>query len=252
MAFIDRNGVKIYYEVHGDAGTAILLTHGYSESGAMWEDQIEALSSRYRLILWDMRGHGRSDYPDDLSEYSEAKTIGDIEAILNAEGIDAAVIGGMSLGGYMSLAFYRAHPERVKALIIVDAGPGLRDDQAREKWNQWALNCADQLRTKGFDFLREIGDRSGYAEHRSVSGLINAAIGMLTQKGPEVIDMLPDIAVPTLLIVGEHDEPFLNATAYMEKKIPDARRFVFPDAGHVANVDQAELFNRTVIEFVGN
>jgi len=250
MANLHRYGVNIYYEVHGDAGPAILLTHGYTESGAMWKDQFEALSSSYRLIVWDMRGHGRTDYPEDLAAYSEENTVEDMKAILDAEHVDAAVIGGMSLGGYMSLAFYRRYPERVKALVLVDTGPGMKNDQARKEWNQWALDCAEQFREAGLGYLDIIGERSGYTEHRSAAGLVNAAIGMLTQKGPEVINSLPGIAVPTLLIVGENDTPFLQATEYMEQKIPNAKRLVFPDAGHVANVDQAGLFNRSVLEFL--
>lgn len=252
MATIERDGVRIFYEVYGDTGPAILLTHGFTESGAMWREQVEALSAAHRLIVWDMRGHGRSDYPEDPDAYSEAHTVDDIKAILDEEGIDTAVIGGMSLGGYMSLAFNLRYPERVSALILVDTGPGMKSDQARADWNRWALNCAEQLREKGLDYLDVIGDRSGFSEHRSAAGLINVAIGMLTQKGPEVINSLPDIAVPTLLIVGENDEPFLQAMEYMEQKIPDARRLVFPNAGHVANVDRADLFNSAVLEFLSN
>ncbi|WP_163467743.1 alpha/beta fold hydrolase, partial [Klebsiella michiganensis] len=88
----------------------LILTHGYSSTSAMWQGQIEALSKRHKLILWDMRGHGQSDYPDDPDAYSEALTVGDIAALLDAAGADTAVVGGLSLGGYMSLAFHRAHP----------------------------------------------------------------------------------------------------------------------------------------------
>src|SRR5271170_580261 len=71
---LNRDGVEIYYEVHG-SGPPLLLTHGYSSTSAMWQGQIEALSKRHRLVLWDMRGHGRSDYPQDPAAYSEALTI---------------------------------------------------------------------------------------------------------------------------------------------------------------------------------
>src|SRR6202012_2069421 len=99
---------------------------------------IEPLSRKHKLILWDMRGHGQSDYPDDPSAYSEALTVGDIEALLDKAGADKAIVGGLSLGGYMSLAFYRAHPERVRALLIIDTGPGFRKDSARDQWNRTA------------------------------------------------------------------------------------------------------------------
>ncbi|WP_163609139.1 alpha/beta fold hydrolase, partial [Klebsiella pneumoniae] len=89
----------------------------------------------YKLILWDMRGHGQSDYPDDPGAYSEALTVGDMAAILDAVGARRAIIGGLSLGGYMSLAFHRAYPDRTRALLIIDTDPGFKKDDARQAWN---------------------------------------------------------------------------------------------------------------------
>src|SRR5882757_3752929 len=112
MPKINRDGVNIHYEVHG-SGPPLLLTHGYSSTSGMWQGQIEALSKHHKLVLWDMRGHGQSDYPDDPAAYSEALTVADMAALLDQAGAKRAIIGGLSLGGYMSLAFYRAHPERI-------------------------------------------------------------------------------------------------------------------------------------------
>src|ERR1700722_3796050 len=117
MARLDRDGVAIHYEVHGQ-GTAILLSHGYSATCRMWDGQIAALSDRYQVIAWDMRGHGQSDYPADPAAYSESATVEDMAAILSACGIRRAVIGGLSLGGYMSLAFHRAPPTMTRGLVI--------------------------------------------------------------------------------------------------------------------------------------
>src|SRR6201990_1277829 len=134
MPKIDRNGVRIYYEVHGD-GPPLILTHGYSSTSAMWQGQIAAFSRHHKLVTWDMRGHGQSDYPDDPAAYSEPATVADMLAILDEVGAEKAIVGGLSLGGYMSLAFHLAHPERVKALLIIDTGPGYRNDEARDGWN---------------------------------------------------------------------------------------------------------------------
>ena len=126
MAFLQRGSVKLYYEIHGDMGPFIVLTHGFSATSQMWRGQIDALSKDRRLVLWDMRGHGRSDYPDDPSQYSEKATVEDIAALMDAVGAQKAVVGGLSLGGYMSLAFYSAYPDRVTALLIsiLDLGSG--------------------------------------------------------------------------------------------------------------------------------
>src|SRR6266545_6815522 len=125
MARLDRDGVAIHYEVHGQ-GPTILLSHGYSATCRMWDGQIAALKDRYRVIVWDMRGHGQSDSPADPGAYSEAATVEDMAAILRACGVQRAVIGGLSLGGYMSLAFHAAHPGMTRALMIFDTGPGFR------------------------------------------------------------------------------------------------------------------------------
>jgi pimeloyl-ACP methyl ester carboxylesterase len=144
MPKIDRDGVNIHYEVHG-SGPALLLTHGYSSTSAMWQGQIEALSKNHKLVLWDMRGHGQSDYPDDPAAYSEALTVGDMAALLDQVGAASAIVGGLSLGGYMSLAFYRALPARVRALLIIDTGPGFKKDDARDAWNRRAHDTGDRF-----------------------------------------------------------------------------------------------------------
>jgi pimeloyl-ACP methyl ester carboxylesterase len=101
MAILDRDGVEIYYEITGD-GPTVLLTHGFSASTVMWRDNVPALvSGGFRVVTWDMRGHGRSASPDDPALYSSALTVGDIDTVLDATGAERAVIGGMSLGGYI-------------------------------------------------------------------------------------------------------------------------------------------------------
>ena len=83
MAYVVRDGVRVYFEDHG-SGPGVLLSHGFCWSSAMWRDQVEALSGNYRVMTWDMRGHGRSDYPNDLAAYSEAHSVADMAAILDA------------------------------------------------------------------------------------------------------------------------------------------------------------------------
>lgn len=249
MALIDRDGVKIYYEVHGD-GPALLLTHGFSSSSHMWAGQREALGRHVKLITWDMRGHGRSDYPSDQAAYTQVATIEDMAAILDAAGAGQAIIGGLSLGGYMSLAFRLAHPERVRALVIVDTGPGFRSDEAREGWNAYALRTADLFESEGLARLSESSIEARFAPHRDASGVARAARGMLTQRNARVINSLPEIDVPTLVIVGADDKPFLPSSEYMAKKIPGAKLVVIPDAGHASNMDQPGIFNRAVLDFL--
>jgi len=249
MPKIDRDGVKIYYEVHGD-GPPLILTHGYSSTSAMWQGQIEALSKHHKLVLWDMRGHGQSDYPQDLKAYSEALTVGDIAALLDEVSAKRAIVGGLSLGGYMSLAFYRAHPERVAALLIIDTGPGFKKDDARDAWNKRALGTADRFEHEGLEVLKSASRERSSVSHRDASGLARAARGMLTQRDAGVIESLPGIKVPSLVVVGADDTPFLAASDYMAAKIPGAKKVVIPAAGHAVNIDQPQAFIDAVLPFL--
>jgi pimeloyl-ACP methyl ester carboxylesterase len=247
MPKLNRDGVNIYYEVHG-SGPPLLLTHGYSSASTMWQGQIEALSKNHTLILWDMRGHGQSDYPDDVTAYSEVLTVADMAALLDKIGAERAV--GLSLGGYMSLAFYRAHPERVRALLIIDTGPGFKKDDARDAWNRRAHETGDRFEREGLEGLKLASRERSSVVHRDASGLARAARGMLTQRDAGVIETLPHIKVPSLVVVGADDTPFLAASDYMAAKIPGARKVVIPAAGHAANIDQPQAFIDAVVPFL--
>jgi len=249
MPKLDRDGVQIHYEIHGK-GPALLLTHGYSATGEMWAGQLPALTPDFTVITWDMRGHGRSDYPADQSLYSEEATVADMAALLDVAGARSAVIGGLSLGGYMSLAFHRAHPERTRALLIIDTGPGYKNDQAREGWNANALARADKYERDGLPDPAKVSAEVRLASHRDATGLARAARGMLTQKNAKVIESLPQIAVPAIVIVGENDTPFLAASDYMAAKIPGAKKAVIPNAGHAANIDNPAAFNAALTGFL--
>ena len=250
MPYVERDGVKVYYETHGE-GPAVLLSHGYSATSQMWQGQAGPLGKGHRLITWDMRGHGQSDSPDDPSVYSEAHAVADMAAILDANGVQSAVIGGLSLGGYMSLAFHVAYPGRTRALMLFDTGPGYKNPKAREGWNETAFKRAERFDAKGLDALGS-GAEVRIAQHRSAAGLAHAARGMLAQFDSRVIESLEHIAVPTLVLVGANDQPFLGATDYMTAKIPGAQRVTIPDAGHSANIDQPEAFNEAVSAFLAS
>jgi pimeloyl-ACP methyl ester carboxylesterase len=245
------NGIAIEYQ-DGGQGSPVLLGHGYSATGRMWDGQRAALGDRYRIVSWDMRGHGQTESPSDPAQYSAALTVADMRALLGHCGIERAVVGGLSLGGYVSLAFYLAHPEMVRALVICDSGPGYRNAEARAAWNARAHERAAELEAKGLDALagrsREMREAMGH--HASAQGLAHAARGMLAQESSAVIDSLATIEVPTLIIVGDQDQPFLAPCEYMAKKIPGARLEVIAGAGHSSNLDQPAAFNRVLLDFL--
>lgn len=251
MASAQINGIAIHYDETG-TGPALLLSHGYSATRRMWDAQRRAFGDRYRVIAWDMRGHGETDSPDDPTQYSTDLTVADMHGLLTHLGVRRAIIGGLSLGGYMSLAFQLAYPEMVRALVICDSGPGYRNAEARAAWNQRAHDRARDLETRGLEVLsgRSVEAREAIRHHRSAQGLAHAARGMLAQEDARVIDSLLSIRVPTLVIVGDRDEPFLAPCRYMAGKIAGARLDVIPGAGHASNLDQPELFNKALASFL--
>jgi pimeloyl-ACP methyl ester carboxylesterase len=252
MQWVDRGGVRVAYDVHNPAGPGpgLLLSHGFGATSGMWRLNVPALSAGRMVVAWDQRGHGESDAPADPDRYGHEICLGDMAAILDTVGAERAVLVGMSLGGYLSLQFTMAHPERVAALVLVDTGPGFRRDEARQQWNDRALSTADAIERTG-----ELGPSSSErteARHRDIRGVARAARKVLTQVDGRVIDALPGIAVPTLIVVGADDTNFIASADYMERVIPGARKVVIPDAGHAANLDQPEIFNAAVLDFLGS
>ena len=250
MPTLDRDGVQIAYDVvPGPAeATPLLLTHGYGASRAMWWPNLAALAATRTVVTWDMRGHGQTDSPQDPQLYSHEHTVDDMVAVLDACNIPAAAAGGLSLGGFMSLDLYRTHPDRVRCLLLFDTGPGFNKDASRQAWNDYARRTAERLDRDGTAALSsspEVARTTGNA-----AGLARAARGMLVQQDARVIRSLPDIAVPTLVLVGADDANFLAAAHYMASAIAHAEKVILPGAGHAANIDQPSAFNEAVVDYL--
>lgn len=248
MPYLQRGGVNLFYQDDGH-GMPILLSHGFAASSHMWQGQVEAFQHAYRLIRWDMRGHGGSDSPVEQDLYSQAQTVADMRAILDRLDIAQAVIAGHSLGGFLSLAFYVAYPERVKALILQGCGPGYRNPAARAAWNEQVENRARKLEAEGLSRLGG-GAEVDATVHRSAGGIARAARGILRQVDARVIDSLAHIAVPVLVIIGENDTHYLSGSDYMAARIPNCTKVVVPQAGHGANVEQPAIVNAALNEFL--
>jgi pimeloyl-ACP methyl ester carboxylesterase len=249
MPFLDRGGIRIHYEVHGEPSgrPPMLLSHGFSASAQMWEGNLGALCRDRQVLTWDMRGHARSEAPVDADAYGVEQSVGDMLALLDLLEVPKAVLGGMSLGGYLSLAFHARHPDRVRALILVDTGPGFRRPGPRAQWNAQVERTAAALERDGLAALRR-GPET--ANHPHPAGLINTARRVMAQRDAEVIESLEHVEVPTLVIVGAEDADFLRPAEYMAEHIPGARRIVLENAGHAANIDGADAWDAAVREFL--
>lgn len=251
MPQVTLNGISINYEEHGDpGGTPVLLTHAYAATLQMWQPQFEGLRE-YRVIAWDMRGHGGTDSPAAQDAYTEKLTVEDMASLLRHLGVEQAVIGGLSLGGYISLEFQLAHPEMVRALVLCNTGPGYRKDDARAGWNDFSINYAKRFEERGLEgFGRGVEIDATKAYQRSAAGLAFAGRGILTQRDAKVMEHLEQIAVPTLIIWGADDARYQSGCEYMASKIPGAEFVKVEGAAHAVNLFQPEKFNDAVRGFL--
>jgi pimeloyl-ACP methyl ester carboxylesterase len=247
---LERDGVRLHYEIHGSfsAHAPLLLTHGYSASSAMWQGNLGPLAEDRQVITWDIRGHGRTVTPAESTCYTHEQCVADMGAILDTCGATMAVIGGLSLGGYLSLCFHLARPERVAALLLVDTGPGYNSARGRERWNGYAEATARSFELDGLAALSD-SPEARLGAH-DPGGLALAARGLLAQHDASVIESLSSVRVPTLVLVGSEDRPFLEAADYMAAHIPGAVKSVIDGAGHASNIDQPDTFNSAVRAFL--
>lgn len=243
--------MTIFSATHGtDTGRdPLLLSHGYGSSSTMWDGNLAALGADRQVLVWDIPGHGRSDSPEDPAAYTEAACVQHMRDVLDQAGADRAVVGGLSLGGYLSLAFHLAHPDRVSALLLFDTGPGFKRDESRQRWNETSARRADRLERDGLAALGDSPEVRG--GRQNPAGLARAARGVLTQQDARIIRSLPSVSVPTLVVVGADDTNFRAAADYMAATIPGAELAVIPGAGHASNIDQPEAFDRAVSAFLG-
>ena len=252
MPKVRVNDIELYYEIHGQ-GYPVVFLHGFAGTVNMWQPQVPALSREYQFITYDARGHGQSESPPSPDQYSADIVVEDLLQLLRTLGIEKAVVGGLSMGGYESLRFYLHHPQKVTALILMDTGPGYRNPARREEWNQQGEKLAKLLETEGIESFAPNAPTYTPRElvlRQNPVGLANMARKVMAQHDSWVIDNLGEIKVPTLVLVGEKDRAFLQAADYMSKAIPGAQYTVIPEAGHAANQDNVEAFNQVVLDFL--
>jgi pimeloyl-ACP methyl ester carboxylesterase len=174
-----------------------------------------------------------------------------MSAVLDAAGVDETTVMGHSLGGFMALAFHYSQPGRVKGLVVVGCGPGYKQDAKRDAWNDRSRSIGQRFDADGLAPLASRGSEVRLCKtHRSAAGIAHAARNMLTQRDDRIINSLPTIKTPTLVVVGEEDRQFLAGSHYMADHIPTAQLVIVPATGHAPNVDDPSIFNATVLNFL--
>jgi pimeloyl-ACP methyl ester carboxylesterase len=262
------DGVKLYYEETG-AGDAVLFIHEFADDYRGWEPQIRHFSRRYRCIVYNARGYPPSDVPPSPSSYSQMRAVGDALAVLDHLSIEKAHIVGLSMGGFCALHFGLNHPGRAISLVVGCCGYGAQADK-REQFRDEALTTADSFESIGMAKTAEryaLGptrvqyqnkDPRGwreFAEHlaeHSAKGSANTMRGVQAER-PSLYDLVDDmakLAVPTLIISGDEDEPCLEPSLLMKRLIPSAGLAFLPLTGHAINLEEPDAFNRAVQDFL--
>jgi pimeloyl-ACP methyl ester carboxylesterase len=210
-------------------GPLVVLTHGGADTADTWEHQVRALAADTRVVTWDLLGHGRSAAPDDQAAYTHERAIEHLDAMV---GDEPAVLVGHSFGGQLSIAYALRHPAKVAGLGLLSTGPGFRDETKRTEWNARIDKAAANHAAAG--------DR----------GLALAMRGFIAQHDTSIMDGVPSIACPTLVLVGEKDRTFLAAADWFERTLPHATKVIVADAGHAAHRHQPGVVNRALLDLV--
>lgn len=261
------NGVYLNVEVAGSQPPPFVLLHGFTGSQENWRALRAAWSRRFQVIAVDLLGHGRSDAPADPARYAMDRCVADLAAALDQLGAAAVNVLGYSLGGRVALHFAAAHPERVRALVLESASPGLATPEERAARIAADETLAGRLEREGLEAFVDYWERLPLfasqarlpAEARAALraqrlqnnplGLANSLRGLGTGAQPSLWERLPALRAPTLLIAGALDEKFTAIARAMAARLPAARLEIVPDAGHTVHLEQPDLFQHLIAGF---
>ena len=258
--------VNIYYEVAGQ-GYPLLLSHEFAGDGASWEPQVNFFARRYRVITYYHRGYPPSDVPEAPDSYSQDRLVADVRGLLLHLGLGQAYIGGLSMGAGTALSFAIAHPDMCRALIVAATGTGSTNREHHlEAWRQ----SIARLQTEGMagfaddyangptrvQFRRK--DPTGWEKFRDAlaahsaqgAALITQGIQMRRPTIYQLEEQMRQVAAPTLLMVGDEDDPCVEPMLFMRRCIPGSGLAIFPQSGHAINLEEPALFNRAVLDFL--
>jgi len=250
-----------YNDMGSDVAQPIIFIHGFPFSWRMWYKQEEYFCEHYRTITYDIRGHGDSSMgePQFMVEYF----VDDFFRLVNFLNIKKAVVVGLSMGGYIALRAYEKKPDIFRALVLCDTKSEADTNDAKIK----RANQAQQVKIDGAkkfseEFVKNVFAKQSFTtlkgEVEMIKEIISktetlsiAATLIALAARTDTTHVLPTIDIPTLILVGEHDTitPVANSQA-MKEKIPNAEMKIIPNAAHMSNLENADVFNSTIENFL--
>jgi 3-oxoadipate enol-lactonase len=260
MSFITVNGIRLAYTDTG-LGTPVVLLHGYPFNRSLWNEQVAALSNSYRVITPDLRGSGESDASNGAATMNQMAQ--DVAALLDQLEISRAVIGGLSMGGYVTLAFYKQFPSRVRALVLADTRAQADTEEAKQTRSQQAekalaegmAGIADAMLPKLLtpetvskrpEIVKRVRDMMLKTKPE---GAAAALLGMAERE--DQTELLSQISCPTFIVVGQDDAITpVEDSEKMHRAIRGSRLVVIENAGHVSNLERTEQFNEELTKFL--
>lgn len=255
------NDINIAYDEMG-TGPAVLLIHGFPLNRQMWQPQLKPLADAgYRVIAPDLRGFGASDAPS--GPYTMDLFADDIIAMMDALNIDKAVVGGMSMGGYILMNLLERYPDRLRAACFIATRSNAEDEAGRERRNAMAAE-AERLGANPIIkifaellFAAETSQESpelialvtSWMRQTGAKGLAGGLLAMRDRK--DYTPMLPSFKHPSLVIAGAEDRAApAEAAETLIHRLTGCRSKVIENAGHMVNMERPEIFNETMISFL--
>lgn len=265
MARAAVNGVELHYEVTGE-GFPVVFSHEFAGDYRSWDPQVNAFARLYQCITYNHRGFPPSSVPEDPEAYSQDLLIEDLRALLQHLGIAPAHVVGLSMGGNVALNFALRYPEMCRGVVVAGCGGG---STHHERFERDIDQVVELLMTKGMGAFAEVysvgasrlpfrrKDPKGWAEFREQLAEHSALGSALTMQGVQrrrpgifaLKEHLNRLAVPTLVLIGDEDEPCVDPGVFMKREIPSAGLVVIPQSGHTVNLEEPDLFNRAVLDF---
>ncbi len=261
------DGLILHARKSGD-GNGLILLHGFTGSLETWAPFEAQFAATHTVVAVDMPGHGLSSAPSDPERYSLDRFADDLASVMDAMGLERAVILGYSMGGRAALRFALLHPERVSALVLESVSPGFADALRRKERIDSDASLAESLERDGIERFVDrwerlslwdsqknlpARERMRLREQRlrnSPRGLANSLRGAGAGALPALESRLADISAPALILAGELDAAYTHHGAVLERAIPHSRMSVIPRAGHAVHLEQPVAFAQAVVAFL--